>query len=451
MAKRKRIVILLPSGMTVRNILHTNVTQLLLEDNNVEILCCVDNPQRYNNLFKGKRIRFISFAKKRSTSLSNILLTIVRRRTGLVNENKTTRILRDGPFDQRASINTDYFPAYPFPRSKILLRLFSFLLENLYFPKKEIRKMFDNYKPDLVLATHVVSKFEYDYLRVAKRDGIKIFGMVKSFDNLTSKGVIPLKLDYLIAWNEIIKKELMDMYNYPAENIFVTGIPQFDAYKETPKVSKEDYFERINLSHKKSTILFATNSEIIGIDDVEIVKLLSKNLEDLNAQLIVRIHPTDSIKRYGDLKLKDVHFDNAGIDNGTNSDDRVSSRSFISNLRDQLYFCDVVINTCSTMSLDAIAINKPVINIFFDFIKRDYNQSIIRYYDLLHYKPIMDSKSTCLARSRDELIRLLKDCIKNPEMMTKNRRSVIKQMLNGNNGDSAVNISKAILQTLGLH
>ena len=100
--------------------------------------------------------------------------------------------------------------------------------------------------------------------------------MVKSFDNLTSKGIIPIKLDYLIAWNEIIKKELMDMYNYPAQNIFVTGIPQFDAYKENPEISKEDYFKRINFSYKKNTILFATNSETIGIDDVSIVELLSK-------------------------------------------------------------------------------------------------------------------------------------------------------------------------------
>ena len=258
-------------------------------------------------------------------------------------------------------------------------------------------------------------------------------------------------MDYLIAWNEIIKKELMDMYNYPAQNIFVTGIPQFDAYKEIPEISKEDYFKRINFSYKKNTILFATNSETIGIDDVSIVELLSKNLEELNSQLIVRIHPTDNIQRYDGLKLKDVYFDVPGIDNGLSSDDRVSSHNFISDLRDQLYFCDVVINTCSTMSLDAIAINKPVINVFFDFVKRDYNESILRYYDLIHYRPIMDSNSTCLASSKEELIRQLRDCIDNPEITAKEKDIVIRQMLNGNKGDSAKNITKAIVQALGLH
>jgi CDP-glycerol glycerophosphotransferase (TagB/SpsB family) len=450
MKKKQKILLLLPSGMTVRNFLYTNVTQLLLENKNVEILCCVDNPQRYNHLFLDKRISFINFVKKRSSSFSNILLTIVRRRTEMIYENKSIKILREGPFKKNFLVNIEFFPAYPFPRSIMILKFFKFLLNKLYIPNKEIVKILDRFQPNLVVATHVVNRFEYDYLRVAKKNGVKTMGMVKSFDNLTSKGIIPLQLDFFIAWNEIIKKELVDMYKYKKENIFVTGIPQFDLYSEDPKISKEDFFKNLNLSAKKHTILFATNSESIGIDDPEIVKLIASHLDELNAQLIVRIHPTDNFQRYSNMHFRDVYFDIAGIDNGASSHDRVSSKLFISDLRDVLYFSDVVINTCSTMTLDAISIHKPVINIYFDFMKRDYNESILRYYDLIHYRPIMDAKSTCLATSRQKLISLLIDCINNPEIAANERALVERTMLNGNKGDAAKNISKAVLGVLDL-
>ena len=64
---------------------------------------------------------------------------------------------------------------------------------------------------------------------------------------------------------------------------------------------------------------------------------------------------------------------------------------------------DVTINTASTMSLDASAMDKPIINIAFDWEEQSQYQSVARYYEFLHYKPILESKGTSLVSSSEEL------------------------------------------------
>jgi len=67
-----------------------------------------------------------------------------------------------------------------------------------FMPKKFYKEYFEKYKPDLIFASDVFSAPDVNLLREARARGIFTIGMVRSWDNVTSKGmnrVIPAVID----------------------------------------------------------------------------------------------------------------------------------------------------------------------------------------------------------------------------------------------------------------
>ena len=442
--KNKRILLLLPEGTTRRNFLTTGIVENLLEDPDVKITCALDRPHYFSTYINHPRIEFIQFKKRGRNSILNFLLLILRSRFYSLRSNSTLETLKK-------STNLywkENILQYPFPKSLSLYKIIEGLHSFLFYPLQEIRQLFHEKQFDLVFATHLVKRDEYDYLQLAETKNIKTVGMVKSFDNLTGKGFLAFKPKKVIVWNEQIKNELKDLYDYQSENIVVTGIPQFDLYSHPPIISRKDFFHEIGLDYKKKTILYATNASIFGPDDCENVNYIQSHLNKLNAQMIVRLHFDDYLERYPNQKLEDVYFQVPGHEYGNTPDSRVSYKQFISELRDTLFFSDVTINTASTMTLDAIAAKKPIININFDYLERSKEQSIKRYYEFVHYKPIVDFKAVDLANSKEDLIVKILSNLENPELNAAGRKTVEEKILAGNFGDSSRRISDAILSTL---
>lgn len=449
MHNTKKIMLLLPTGMTIRNFLNTDIVKNIIEKSSHEIICCVNNPDKYRSYFKHERIQYINFYEKKIYSFSNLLMMILRRRFYAINENKTLFILKKNPFTKnyfKARVLS--FLSHPFPKSKNIYNFLRFLQKAINFSTIEIKTQFELHKPDLIFSTHLVARHEYGYLMEAKKRNIPTIGMVKSFDNLTGKGFIPYKTDYAIVWNDILKEELISIYKYDESKIIITGVPQFDSYKKSPIISKDKFFKKYNLKKNKKTILFATNSQFISPDDVKYVEFLASKLIELNAQMIVRIHPTDHIGRYKGIQYKNVCFQNPGAEDGDGSNERVAAREFLEDLSDTLYFSDVTINTASTMSLDAIVHDKPVINIAFDIVKKPYFKSVERYYEFDHYQPIIESNATSIAKNKVELYEYLETYLNNSVHLKVERQNLRNHMLAGQKGDASKKVAETILQIL---
>jgi len=434
--------------MTIRNVLSTHIVKNILDNSDHDIICCVTNPKKYGSYFIHERIKYVDFFKKKTFTLSSLLLLILRRRFYALNQNYSLTTLEENPLSQNLKDKSLNYLKYPFPKSKRIYNLLESLLKYVYFPQKEIELQFSKYNPDIVFSTHLVASDEYDYLMEAKARKIPTVSMVKSFDNLTGKGFLPYETDFAFVWNRIMQKELLEIYNYDIDKIKVTGVPQFDIYKDKPKISKESFFNKCKLLTTKKTVLFATNHKLISPEDRDIVIFLSENLKNLNAQLIVRLHQMDTLERYKDLKLENVYFQVPGIDDGEGSNERVAHKDFIENLRDTIYFSDITVNTASTMSLDAIAIDKPVINIAFDFADKPPSKSVKRFYDFVHYRPIVDSKATSIAKDKNELIDFISMYIQDQEYKSVEREELRKIMLQGSQGDASNKVSNGLLEIM---
>src|SRR5690606_32773972 len=82
---------------------------------------------------------------------------------------------------------------------------------------------------------------------------------------------------------------------------------------------------------------------------------------------------------------------------------RVPSPEDLKDLRMILKFSDVGINMCSTMSLDFMFFDKPVINPVFGNGKNGlYNDQ--KYLSYAHYERVVKSGAVAIAKNKDEML-----------------------------------------------
>ena len=105
-----------------------------------------------------------------------------------------------------------------------------------------------------MISTHPTSVYEINYTSLAAKKRVPIFGIIKSFDNITSKGFMPVMPNYVSVWNKQMQEELIKIHSIKNKLIHISGAPQFDIYKNfSPKNSVN--FAKNGLSGKKKIVL----------------------------------------------------------------------------------------------------------------------------------------------------------------------------------------------------
>ena len=94
--------------------------------------------------------------------------------------------------------------------------------------------------------SHVHSAIALPWVRAAVALGIPTATFLFSWDNLTSQGRLLPRYDHYLVWNESIRKQLLWMYpDIRAEQVTVTGTPQFDFhFQPSYHWSREEFSAR---------------------------------------------------------------------------------------------------------------------------------------------------------------------------------------------------------------
>src|SRR4051812_13075258 len=80
-------------------------------------------------------------------------------------------------------------------------------------------------RPDVMLITPLIDlgSRQADWLRAAKRLGIRTGFPVFSWDNLTNKGIVRDIPDLTLVWNDLQEQEAAELHGIPRERIRITG------------------------------------------------------------------------------------------------------------------------------------------------------------------------------------------------------------------------------------
>ena len=311
------------------------------------------------------------------------------------------------------------------------------------------------------MSTYPVNFLEAKFLFAAKKKNITTLIHLLSWDNITSKGIFPVIPDEFIVWGKVMYEELKEYYGTSDDAVQICGVPHFDNHirvKHSPDY--QSLMVRLGLNKDLPYIFFAMSSPRFAPHEIDIVEWLARaineNVFGKNMQLIVRPHPQNVqgslsdqkwIGRLEGIKGKRVAVDYPQL---VKSKVRWSMRqSDMNHLSNLLVGCSVCLNSGSTVSIDALMMDKPVILTSFDGDEKLYYwKSARRLVDYPHQKKFVNLGGANVVHSYKDLKKEILKYLENPNHDINRRKNALDMECHLNDGRATERVVKAMLHIL---
>jgi hypothetical protein len=452
--RQKTLFIIVDSGLSIRNILRTNVFKILRSTPNLRIV--IFSPitdEEFRKEMAGENIIIEPLQKWKPNPIVKSLRSY---RKDLWSEQHELVRFRE----KRASRKERWDRA-------LLRRLFlknggrSGIDHALRKVEKWERRwtpklcahFFEKYQPDLVFYTTIYSKDPAVELAAAQR-GIPSVAFILSWDNPTTKGPFPVHPDYAIVWNDIMRDELLKFHEIRPDQLYVAGPPQFDIYTDySDYKTRDEFFAFWGLDPKKRLITYTTGS--VGMLPLEhqIVELLYQKVRSgafkEPTQLMVRLHPKDVYEPYRKFERQPGLVLQSPGRKADTLDSWNPTPEDMFGLAETMRYSDVVVNIASTTTIDAACFDTPVVNVAFDGLtSRPYEKSCRRYYKFDHYKKIVETGGIKIANSLDEAVQCIQAYFDDPSQEAEGRERIRQEQCFKLDGKAGERIARFVLKVM---
>lgn len=329
-------------------------------------------------------------------------------------------------------------------RLKIVRNLFRMLAFRAV-PGREYEPYVQRHRPRLLFATDIYTPYDAKFLRLARRRGIPAVGMVRSWDNVTSKTLLTVIPERVIVQSEYIRAELIRYGDVPAERIVVSGVPLYDRYRREARTPRPEFCRKLGLDPAKRIILFIPPSDVYLKHD-PITPLILETLSKLNTQVLVRLPLVGRAEFGGYRPGPKVVFD--APEGAADFTALYLNPATDRHLADSIFQAAVVVTWASTTIIDAAVFNRPVVLVGFDAAPRRYTESITRYYDYDHQKRILELGGARLAKSPEELASWVGRYLADPELDRAGRDRIVAQYCGALDGQAGARIASVLLKEL---
>ena len=405
----KTIFIAVFEGVEAKNVLRTAVLSTLLSDPSVYVRLFTKSHERvtyYRHEFPDKRISFEVVGRPNSRGLDKIFarLKFTLLRT------KTTDLKRRMAYQESGNLAAF---ALSFLASRIfarpIVRRFVRFLDFILVRDDTYDAYFKNYRPALVFLPHLFDEPEIGMLRAAKKFRVRSVGFVNSWDKATARATMRLLPDKLIAFNDVVKREVIVHDEMKPEDVFVGGLPQYDIYLSHQPVSREKFFARYGFNPRKRLIVYAPMGAAFSDVDwqmMDIIRWLITEGKIKNAEFLVRFQPNDFLDEAEIKKRPNLKYDYPGRRfGGKRGIDWDMDEKDLKHLVDTLYHVSLIISYASSICIDALAFDRPSLNINFEPLgKRTIRKSPTQYYHTEHYENVLKTDGVTLASSEEDLV-----------------------------------------------
>ena len=221
--------------------------------------------------------------------------------------------------------------------------------------------------PDLLLVTPLIElgSQQVDYIKSARKLGIRSALCVASWDNLTSKGLIRVLPDHVLVWNEAQAHEATTLHGVPRDRITVTGSQTFDRwFAMRPSRSRDDFCRAVGLDPGRPYLLYTGSSVFIAPDEVPFTERWLTALRysgiariaELGA--LIRPHPANSRQWYA---FDSTAFPNAAIWPPVGTDP--NSPGFKEDFFDSVYYSAGVVGINTSAQIEASILGRPIFTV----------------------------------------------------------------------------------------
>ncbi len=228
----------------------------------------------------------------------------------------------------------------------------------------------------LTLCTKLNPSHDLPAVLAARSLGIPSGTLVQSWDNLSSKtAVLPVDLERYWTWSDVMTNELTALYPRIQRSVTaVVGSPQFDFHSPDVAEDRATFLGRLGLDPARPVILFGTGTSTRFPHEpkqvLEIVRAMRAAAPHL--QPLVRLHPKDDGARWKKLAAEvtelgiviqhtapPVAMDLGGF---------VPAREFYRDQVSALCHAAVIVNSSSTLTVDAAVLDRPIVCLAYDVV-----------------------------------------------------------------------------------
>jgi len=300
--------------------------------------------------------------------------------------------------------------------------------ENIANNERKTKLYFDslstlqNEKPTMVFCTNQRIMLAVAPILAAQDLGIPTATFIFSWDNLP-KGTKILETDFYFVWSQHMKNELRYYYPDVAENqIIVTGTPQFESHFQSDIiVSREAFFKEHNLDTAKKYICYSGDDITTSPNDPSYLADLAKAIIKLNEKgnslgIIFRRCPVDFSDRFDKVL---VDYKDVITSINPKWEKKAASWHAILPTKEDLvlqmntiFHSELVVNLGSSMVFDFVAFNKPCCFINYDVLNPQFpDWSVKKIYNYIHFRSMPSKDSVFWINGPNEMEQILEKAL----------------------------------------
>lgn len=301
-----------------------------------------------------------------------------------------------------------------------------------FFSKKEIASNYVNTEINELYVKHQITDiFLANYSSVcsiafatnALAKGIRVWLIINSWKDIYINDFIPFKPKGIFVWSDLMKNNYLDFNGHITRDLFYSvGNPVFDRfYKYTPNRDRAYYESKYNLKVNDEYIIYTMLDPKRYPSEIEVVDLLSKATINLSKdssrlKIIIRKNPFDN------TEIVNHHFKaNSCVIVAEHYSFRDEVKDvFVQSIEgetewiDLLYYSKLNVGVASTVALESLILNKPVLTVSFN-----KNGLFCPELDKLNsapfFKDLYNRDDVKLVKSIDEFKIKLKEVISNQQ------------------------------------
>jgi hypothetical protein len=300
-----------------------------------------------------------------------------------------------------------------------------------------IAEIFDAIRPQFVLVTSP-GHYWLDFLLMdeAKRRGIPAVCIVQSWDNLYNRGSMHRRPDYLLVWGPEMRRQAIEVHQFPGERISEVGAVQFSFYAES--VSPEEVQrsrEAVGLKPAEDFFLYAGGSQTFDYEIEDLLALMGKLRSSRwsHLRVVARPHPKSDRKTYARLREYGVLVDESPDITVTGARLEAFDSRTIRHMQCLLSGAKCVISSWgTTVLLEACVFNMPAIQLrWMDAVPRANPAQVQKVRDFqryYHMRPFDALGSRLFSDSPDDFLDCMERLIAEEATFKIRRRETLEQL-----------------------
>ena len=317
--------------------------------------------------------------------------------------------------------------------------------------------LFDRYQPALLVTSSPGLIFaEVPLLRTAVQRRVRTIAVEPSWDNFTNKLIPVRRVDRIVVWNDIMKRQAVELHGYASDHVQVGGPPHWDRYfRPAPAVSREAFFARIGADPGRRLITVTTTGKGLYAHFDRVIRVLMAAIDGGQwgpAQLLVRVHPRDDLDGYAEFRgrpnlIVEKPF-RSTVKSGDGLEVEVTPESQ-QHLADTLRYSDVIVTAASTIAIEASIFDTPIVDVAFDGeAPTEFVKSVRRYYQFTHYSNITRQGAAPVAHTPEELVSCVGRYLQDRSLDRDGRRRVVLDQCQFTDGNSSERLANFVVDEL---